>query len=124
MKSEIPEKLYFKIGEVSKLAEVAPHVIRYWESEFDGIRPKRANSNQRLYRRNDVELILTIKNLLHSRGYTIAGARKLLASGEQIKPEKIPNITQTNTSSRLGRLKSELLQLYEILENKEKPPQD
>ena len=66
MQSEIPDKLYFKIGEVSKNADVAPHVLRYWESEFQAIRPKRANSKQRLYRRSDVELILKIKTLLES----------------------------------------------------------
>ncbi len=124
MKSEIPEKLYFKIGEVSKLAGVATHVIRYWESEFVEIRPKRANSNQRLYRRSDVELILTIKELLHDRGYTIAGARKLLASGSIID-QATPTISkQENTSARLDRLKSELLQLYEILNKKPLPPNE
>ncbi|MEE4242810.1 MAG: MerR family transcriptional regulator, partial [Desulfopila sp.] len=87
MSFEIPDKLYFKIGEVSKLAEVAPHVVRYWESEFDQISPKRAGSNQRLYKRDDVELILKIKTLLHIKGYTIAGARKFLQSGAEIKKE-------------------------------------
>ncbi len=124
MKSEIPDKLYFKIGEVSKLAGVAPHVIRYWESEFKDIRPKRAKSNQRLYRRSDVELLLAIKELLHGRGYTIAGARKLLASGQDIDLEKKPSISRESTSVRLGKLKSELLQLYEILEKKRLSPKD
>ncbi len=118
MQSEIPDKLYFKIGEVSKLAEVAPHVIRYWESEFDGIRPKRANSNQRLYRRQDVELILKIKTLLHGRGYTIAGARKLLQNGEDLPPEKPATTSQNETLDRLAKLKVELRQLYDILEKK------
>lgn len=77
----IPDKLYFKIGEVGKLAQVPTHVLRYWETEFKNIRPKRANT-QRLYRREDVELILRIKVLLHEQGYTIAGARKLLESGK------------------------------------------
>jgi DNA-binding transcriptional MerR regulator len=79
MNVEIPDKLYFKIGEVAKLAGVPPHVLRYWESEFSAIHPKRANSKQRLYRRADVELILKLKELLHERRYTIAGARKYLA---------------------------------------------
>jgi len=80
----IPEKLYFKIGEVSKLASVAPHVLRYWESEFKEIQPKRANSNQRLYKRNDVEIILLIKTLLHEQGYTLAGAKNF--SQKRVKP--------------------------------------
>ncbi len=115
MQSEIPNKLYFKIGEVSKLARVAPHVIRYWETEFDGIRPKRANSNQRLYRKVDVELILKIKELLHTRGYTIAGARKLLETGgEQLEVEV--NEKALTTASRLKKFKQELIHLREFLQ--------
>ncbi len=117
MTADIPDKLYFKIGEVSKLAEVAPHVIRYWETEFVDISPKRANSNQRLYRRKDVELILKIKTLLHGKGYTIAGARKFLQSGEELL--EVPQKTEiSNASEKLGKIKSELLQLYEILGQK------
>ena len=67
MRPEIPDKLYFKIGEVSRLAGVASHVLRYWESEFPLIRPKRANSQQRLYRRVDVETILIVKSYSTSR---------------------------------------------------------
>ena len=72
MRADIPDKLYFKIGEVSKLACVEPHVLRYWETEFNEIQPKRANSNQRLYRRVDVETILQIKSLLHKQKFTIS----------------------------------------------------
>lgn len=79
MTVELPNKLYFKIGEVAKYADVAPHVIRYWESEFDRIRPKRANSRQRLFRKDDVLLILEIKELLHNQGFTIAGAKNFSA---------------------------------------------
>lgn len=117
MQSEIPDKLYFKIGEVSKLAEVAPHVIRYWESEFDDIRPKRANSNQRLYRRVDVELILKVKQLLHTQGFTIAGARKILKKGD-IPPTHPTSSQGENTTQRLEKLKAELRQLHEILQKK------
>ena len=88
MTISIPDKLYFKIGEVAKMADVPTHVLRYWESEFSGIKPKRASSKQRLYRRQDVELILKIKTLLHEQGYTIAGARNLIQSGEEI-PEPV-----------------------------------
>ena len=83
----IPDKRYFKIGEVSRLAQVAPHVLRYWESEFTGIKPKRANSGQRLYRKVDVELILSIKDLLHNQGYTISGARRHLSTKDK-KPQR------------------------------------
>ena len=117
MQSEIPDKLYFKIGEVSKIADVAPHVLRYWESEFQAIRPKRANSKQRLYRRADVEIILKIKTLLHGRGYTISGARRFLASGEEI-PRESPAPEKPDVSTFLGRIKDELLRVQDILTEK------
>lgn len=88
MTVELPNKLYFKIGEVAKYADVAPHVIRYWESEFDRIRPKRANSRQRLFRKDDVLLILEIKELLHNQGFTIAGAKKFLSNKKDVSQQK------------------------------------
>ena len=78
MDFQIPEKLYYKIGEVAKFTGVKTHVLRYWETEFNTIRPNKSRSNQRLYRRQDVELILHLKDLLYNQGFTIAGARKKL----------------------------------------------
>ncbi len=78
MDFQIPDKLYFKIGEVSKFTDVKSHVLRYWETEFSAIRPNKSRSNQRLYRKQDVELILYLKDLLYNQGFTIAGARKKL----------------------------------------------
>jgi len=75
---EIPDKLYFKIGEVAKITGVKPHVLRYWESEFKVVRPIKSKSNQRLYRKKDVESILMIKNMLYNERYTIAGAKRRL----------------------------------------------
>ncbi len=75
---EIPDKLYFRIGEVSRLVGVQPHVLRYWESEFTGIAPKKSGTGHRLYRRKDVELLLEIKQLLYDNRYTIEGARRHL----------------------------------------------
>jgi DNA-binding transcriptional MerR regulator len=116
MKPQIPDKLYFKIGEVAKLAEVPAHVLRYWESEFPGIRPKRANSQQRLYRYQDVELILKIKTLLHSEGYTIAGARKLLETGSEVtKLQMVDGPSTGNKTQRLQIIKEELQKLQNIL---------
>ena len=77
-KNTIPNKLYFKIGEVSAIAGVEPYVLRYWESEFKAIKPSRTRSKQRIYRRKDVELILEIKKILYEEKFTIAGARKRL----------------------------------------------
>lgn len=116
MKVQIPDKLYFKIGEVGKLADVPPHVLRYWESEFSAIRPKRANSKQRLYRRADVELILKLKVLLHERRYTIAGARKFLTEGEEWHEEMHePPPSPRTASLAIGRIKEELRDLQKIL---------
>jgi DNA-binding transcriptional MerR regulator len=76
----IPEKLYYKIGEVSQITGVEPYVLRYWESEFKIVSPVRTNSKQRLYRKRDLELILEIKRLLYEERFTIAGAKKRLKS--------------------------------------------
>jgi DNA-binding transcriptional MerR regulator len=78
MDFQIPDKLYYKIGEVAKFTGVKTHVLRYWETEFNTIRPNKSRSNQRLYRRQDVDLILHLKDLLYNQGFTIAGARKKL----------------------------------------------
>lgn len=78
MKGEIPEKTYFRIGEVSRILDVQPYVIRYWESEFRSVRPIRTRSDQRLYRRRDVEELAFIKKLLYEERFTINGARKQL----------------------------------------------
>lgn len=74
----IPNKLYFRIGEVSDLVGVKPYVLRYWESEFPDIRPSKSKSGQRLYKRRDVELLVRIKELLYDERFTINGARKRL----------------------------------------------
>jgi DNA-binding transcriptional MerR regulator len=79
---EIPDKVYFKIGEVSRLAELKPYVLRYWETEFGVLRPKKSRTGQRLYRRSDVEMVLRIKTLLKERRFTIAGARAELRRGK------------------------------------------
>ncbi len=76
---DIPDKLYFRIGEVSKLAKIPAYVLRFWESEFPRIRPKRTDAGQRLYSRADIELILKIKTLLYEKKFTIQGARQHLS---------------------------------------------
>jgi len=75
---QVPDKLYFKIGEVAKLVGVKPYVLRYWETEFPSVRPGKTRSKHRLYRRRDVEALLEIKRLLHKERYTIEGAKKRL----------------------------------------------
>ncbi len=75
---EVPNKLFFKIGEVCELTETQPYVLRYWESEFSALAPAKNNSGQRIYRRRDIETILRIKSLLYEEGFTIEGAKKKL----------------------------------------------
>lgn len=121
MTIRLPDKLYFKIGEVARLAQVPPHVLRYWESEFSAIKPKRTSARQRLYRKQDVELILRIKTLLHQQGFTIAGARKLLQTGLDVELTTAdhgqPGGKVTN---RLQNLKKELKELQALLDDKQK----
>lgn len=83
----IPEKLFFKIGEVCEIAGVQAHVLRYWETEFPMLQPQKNRAGQRTYRRRDVEMALRIKELLYDEQYTIAGAKKKLA-GEQRGPSR------------------------------------
>ena len=104
---DIPDKLYFRIGEVSKITGLPTHVLRFWESEFSRIRPKRTASGQRLYARRDIELILHIKNLLYERKFTIQGARQHLTA----QPAK----KGTSTSQLLKDLRSELKSIKDML---------
>jgi DNA-binding transcriptional MerR regulator len=75
---EIPDKLYFRIGEVARLAGIKPYVLRFWETEFPALDPKKSGTGHRLYRRKEVQLVLEIKRLLYEKRYTIEGARKFL----------------------------------------------
>lgn len=75
---EIPNKLYFRIGDVGRLTGIKAYVLRYWETEFPMLKPKKSGTNQRLYRRKDVEMVLEIKRLLYDQRFTIEGARTFL----------------------------------------------
>ena len=87
----IPDKMFFKIGEVAKLTGVKPYILRYWESEFPHLRPSKGRSQHRLYRRKDVEDILRIKSLLYDEKFTIAGAKRMLrAEGDEAPPAEEP----------------------------------
>jgi DNA-binding transcriptional MerR regulator len=109
----IPEKQYFKIGEVSEILNVEPYVLRYWESEFKILKPTRTRARQRLYHKRDLELLLEIKHLLYDEKFTIAGAKKRLqemkkqAAAEK-KAAKAPKAT---------RVKEEIKALENRMEN-------
>lgn len=82
---EIPGKLYFRIGEVAELVGVKQHVLRFWETQFPHLAPKKSGSGQRLYRRKDVQTLLEIKELLHARRFTIEGAKQQLSASSSLK---------------------------------------
>ena len=86
--AKVPDKLYFRIGEVAKLVGVEQHVLRYWGKEFPRLGPKKSGSGHRLYRRKDVELALQIKHLLYEKRFTIEGARKHLEGRTKRAPKK------------------------------------
>ncbi|MEW6327762.1 MAG: MerR family transcriptional regulator [Thermodesulfobacteriota bacterium] len=115
MNNSIPDKRYFKIGEVSQIVGVEPHVLRYWEAEFKEIRPYRPPSGQRLYRKSDLELVMEIKRLLYEEGFTIAGARKALVQGRGGQLE-IGFLDREGDKDRtlLAELKRELLHLQRM----------
>jgi DNA-binding transcriptional MerR regulator len=118
----IPDKLYFKIGEVRDITGVEPHVLRYWESEIKVIRPQRASSKQRLYRRVDIENILLIKRLLHEDGFTIPGAKKYLSGLKKGKTKKQNKVIEdtpkpsTNIQSFCQQMKADLEEIRRMLE--------
>ena len=99
-----PSKLFYRIGEVSRLTGLEPYVLRYWETEFPQLRPDKGRSGQRLYKKKDLDHILQIKNLLYKEGYTISGARKKLnGRGEQ------------DVEAVIESAKKELREILEIL---------
>ena len=117
---EIPDKLFFRIGEVSQIVGVEAYVLRYWESEFPGLSPRKSSTGQRMFRRKDVELLLRIKHLLYSQKFTIEGARKALhekgrtaaarSSPQPVQPAQ-PSLFAPNPLPEIRRQVQEILQL-------------
>lgn len=105
---ELPDKLYFKIGEVSRLVGVKPYVLRYWETEFRVLRPEKSQTRHRLYRRRDVETLLEIRRLLHDERYTIEGAKRRLRQSADEPPKEPGDV--------VARVRVELLELCRMLE--------
>jgi DNA-binding transcriptional MerR regulator len=94
----IPDRLYFKIGDVARICELETYVLRFWESQFPQLKPNKSGTGQRLYRRRDVELVLAIKRLVHAEGYTISGARQVLEQvhrrpATHLAPQPAPQLT-------------------------------
>jgi len=121
VQAELPNKLYFRIGEVAKIVGVKPYVLRYWETEFSVLKPGKTPSRHRLYRRRDVETLLEIKSLLYEEGFTIAGAKKKLKESEKdILPaiattEDLPALKNQGQLQLLRSIREDLLSLYDLL---------
>lgn len=117
--SDIPDKLYFRIGEVSKLCDLPAYVLRFWESEFPQLKPHKGGTGQRLYRRRDVEMVLRIKSLLYDEGYTIPGARQVFKAELHHKEPQlalgIDDAIRPTPSKQLRKLQKELRDIHAIL---------
>jgi DNA-binding transcriptional MerR regulator len=134
MDRQIPNKLFFKIGEVCEITDTQPYVLRYWESEFPALAPAKNSSGQRIYRRKDIETVLRIKQLLYEEGFTIAGAKKRLeaevggkgptpvsmASGAEAvaatQPADRAPAAEDTTRAVLGELREQLRDLLTLLD--------
>jgi len=127
----IPDRLYFKIGDVARICKVETYVLRFWETQFPQLKPNKGGTGQRLYRRRDVELALEIKRLVHAEGYTLAGARQALAQVHR-RPEP-PSQQQPSAGEQshhldsvaaaVGHARAELREIVGLLETPEpKPP--
>jgi DNA-binding transcriptional MerR regulator len=114
MNGSIPDKSYFRIGEVARLLNVQPYVIRYWESEFKTVRPVRTRSDQRLYRRKDVEELQLIKKLLYEENFTINGARKQLSKMRSDEPSA-PLSPDRGQTVLLAEIEKRLRHIKEIV---------
>jgi DNA-binding transcriptional MerR regulator len=115
----IPDKLYFRIGEVSKLTHTKPYVLRFWETEFPTLKPRKSKSGHRLYRRRDVELVLEIRRLLYGKGFTISGARKHLANNSRSEaPQQRHLYLPALDAPQLRAIRHELQAILTILSRK------
>lgn len=126
---EIPDKLYFRIGEVARLAGIKPYVLRFWETEFPSLGPKKSGTGHRLYRRKEVEMVLEIKRLLYEKRFTIEGARKFLETRGKAEPrptkaakpvkqaqaELFASAPSPAADSLLKNIRQELRQIAEML---------
>lgn len=116
-KPEIPDKLYFRIGEVARLCAVEPYVLRFWESEFTQLHPNKSGTGQRLYRKRDVEMALRIKRLLYDEGYTIAGAKQVILAeirSDRAAQSELPleqRKSLERTAAQLHKVRKELREI-------------
>ena len=111
----IPDKLYFRIGEVAHLCRLPAYVLRFWETEFPQLKPIKSSSGQRMYRKHDVESVVRIKKLLYEDGFTIAGARAQLREEAKTERNQTALPFPANPSTNVAELRHELQQILRIL---------
>lgn len=114
----IPDKLYFRIGEVATLCRLPAYVLRFWESEFPQLKPVKSNTGQRMYRRRDVESVLRIKQLLYNQGFTIAGARQQLRSESKTDKGQTAIPFPAQTPAEMQRIRQGLREILDLLSNR------
>jgi len=135
----IPDRLYFKIGDVARICGLETYVLRFWETQFPQLKPNKSGTGQRLYRRNDVELVLKIKHLVHEEGYTLSGARQALEQAHtrkspppQTKLESISRLplpsaasgqSQENLAATVAHARAELREIAGLLASPDPQPQ-
>ncbi len=114
----LPDKLYFRIGEVADIVGVEPHVLRYWETEFRSVKPEKSRKGQRVYSRRDVDVLLKVKDLLYGHRYTIAGAkRKLRSDGLEPVDESDPSVQEVKRlRDTLSALKTDLTEAIDEID--------
>jgi DNA-binding transcriptional MerR regulator len=126
--SDIPDKLYFKIGEVAKLCAIQTYVLRFWESEFPQLRPTKSGTGQRLYRKRDVEMAMKIRRLLYEEGYTIPGARMAFqqeSRNRHHEPEvqlELKGVAEAASPIKVSKLKAELREILGMLSGPTRRP--
>jgi DNA-binding transcriptional MerR regulator len=132
--TKVPNKLFFKIGEVCEITDTQPYVLRYWESEFPALAPAKNSSGQRIYRRRDIDTVLRIKQLLYEEGFTIAGAKKRLESElagrvdtpipKDALPQDTPDPASMESSGRsaLRQVRDQLREILTLLDRNGKNP--
>ncbi len=126
----IPDRLYFKIGDVARICEVETYVLRFWETQFPQLKPNKSGTGQRLYRKRDVELALEIKRLVHGEGYTLAGARQTLEQGNRRRAHEPKLAVAASTGSErvdavaatIGHARAELREILGLLAVAPAPP--
>lgn len=111
----VPEKLYFRIGEVSRLCRLPAYVLRFWETEFPHLKPVKSSTGQRMYRRKEVEAVLRVKKLLYEEGFTIAGARQQLRLEGKLEKNQSPLPFPSHSATDLRRIRHGLQEILTML---------